>query len=63
MSEYIQEENKVLNKCPNIFAMKKLTNIWANEYICLKIGPGIVQSEVLILLCKLCALNVSTVIV
>ena len=33
MSKYIQEKKKVLNECPNIFALKKSTNIWANEYI------------------------------
>ena len=27
-------EKKVLNKYPNIFALKKSTYIWTNEYIC-----------------------------
>ena len=45
MSEYIQEEIKVSNECPNIFALKKSTNIWENEYICQKIFEYIQISE------------------
>ena len=33
MSEYIYEGKKVSNEYLNIFALKKFTNVWANENI------------------------------
>ena len=33
MSKYIHEGKKVLNEYTNLFALKKSTNIRANEYI------------------------------
>ena len=37
MSKYIHEEKKVSNEYPNIFALKKFTNILGNEYVCQQI--------------------------